>query len=534
MPPISQLDLTETEQPDTATIAKRAGIVALGNVLSRILGLVRDTLKADFFGAGGTVDAFTVATLVPRMLFDLLVGGHVNSALVPVFSRYATEDMDALWGLVNALLSLAVLVLSAFILIVEAAAPHLAWLISSGASDDVLSLAAGLLRVTIPAVLFLSLSGILAGLLYSLKRFHFPAFTSAVFNGAIVVTTILLANRLDIFAMAWGWLAGAALQVAIQIPGLRGARFRFPAPLRHKGLRQVGKLYLPVALGLIVDVLIVQPVSYNLASHTGEGSISWMSYATTLIQFPQGLVASAISLAILPTLSRQAANNGVAAFRSTLGRGLRLVIALIVPAAIGMWVLAHPLIALLFEHGDFTPTDTDITATVLRLYLIGLPFAAVDLLLVFAFYAHQDTLTPALVGLGSFGVYLSVALIGLKPLGLYSLMVADSVKHLTHAGVSSWLLRRHVDRLEGERLAQTLGKTLAASAIMALGAMWSLNAISGLLSGDGMVYELLRVVVPAAIGGGLFLAAMRLLGVDEIKELAEIGLAALSGRRRLH
>ena len=150
---------------------------------------------------------------------------------------------------------------------------------------------------------------------------------------------------------------------------------------------------------LLLDTLVIRSFSYNLATRSaqGEGALGYMAWATTLTQFPQGLVATAISIAILPTLSRQAALMTAAAraaFRDTLGLGLRLAITLILPATAALFVLATPVIALLFEHGAFTAADTQITATALRLYLPGLPFAALDLLLVYAFYARQDTLTP--------------------------------------------------------------------------------------------------------------------------------------------
>ena len=202
--------------------------------------------------------------------------------------------------------------------------------------------------------------------------------------------------------------------MALQAPGLRDAhlRFKLRGALAHPGVRRIGLLYLPVMASLALDVLVNRPFSYNLASRTGEGSISYMSWATTLIQFPQGLVAIAISVAILPTLSRQAANlsdAGFTAFKATLGHGLRLAIVLIIPAAVGLFILAQPVVSLIFEHGKFGPADTAVTALALRLYLLGLPFAAVDLLLVFAFYARQNTLTPALIGLVSLVAYMVVA-----------------------------------------------------------------------------------------------------------------------------
>ncbi|MCZ7546991.1 MAG: murein biosynthesis integral membrane protein MurJ [Anaerolineae bacterium] len=511
--------VTEEALTDPAVsrgIARAASVVALGNVASRVLGLARETLIANFFGAGALVDAFRIAVIIPRSVFDLLIGGHASSALVPVFSAYASQHgKAALWQLTSAMLSLVAAAMAALVLLVELLAPALVYAVSSGASAEVQALASDLLRITAPAILFLSLATVLTGLLYALKRFSLPAFVGAAFNGVIVATTLLLADRLAITAMALGWLLGSVTQVLLQLPGLRDARLRFTLNWRHPGVRRIFALYGPVMLSLVVDVLILRPVSYNLASHTGEASISYMEYATQLTQLPHGLVATAISIAILPTLSRQAvALNG--GFKSTLGQGLRMVTLLIVPAAVGLFVLAGPVINLILEHGEFTAQDTVMTTLALRLYLIGLPFAAIDLLLVYAFYAQQDTLTPALVGVFSIVVYMIVALSLIGPLGLFSLMIADSAKHVTHAGVSAYLLRRRIGDMGGQRLTSTTARALLASLVMSVVALAALRLAGGPLAGDGLVSETLVVAVPAGLGF-----------------LTYVGLVLASGGRRL-
>jgi putative peptidoglycan lipid II flippase len=511
---------TDPPPEETTEIARAAGIIALGNVTSRVLGLVRETVKSHYFGAGGAVDALTVATIVPTMMYDLLIGGMVSSALVPIFSEYAAKkNRDDLWGLVSVLLSLAAAAFALFILLIEWFAPQVAFLLSSGSSPDVLALTARLLRITVPAVLFLSLSGVLSGVLFALRRFSFPAFTAAVFNAAMVVVTLALHAQLDVSSMALGLLVGAFLQVVLQFPGLRDARLRFRLTLTHPGLRRIAVLYAPIVLGLAVDILISRPISYNLASRTGEGGISWMGYATTLIQFPQGLVATAISIAILPTLSAQFNGSNGGPFRATLARGLRLVIVLIVPATVGLLILAHPTVALLFEHGDFVARDTEITALALQLYVLGLPFAAVDLLLVHAFYARQDTLTPALIGVGTIVVYLVIATLLLPSLGLFSLMAADSVKHLLHMVISWVILRRRTGKLSEHSIGRTLGISLAASLVMgavALGALWGVRR---LMPAESALVEVAAVVVPGIVGAGLYLALVSALGVEEFRLL---------------
>ena len=226
--------------------------------------------------------------------------------------------------------------LSVLMLALELLAPQIIGIVASeDATPEVVNQATDMLRITAPALMFLSLFAVLSGVLYALRRFTWPAFASTVFNGTIVLVTIVFAGSLDITAAAAGWLVGALIQLPLQGPGLRDARLRIQlrGVLTHPGVRRIGLLYLPVMASLVLDVLVNRTFSYNLASGTGENSIAYMTWATTLIQFPQGLVAIAISVAILPTLSRQAVARGgqMDAFKDTLGQGLRLAIVLIIP-----------------------------------------------------------------------------------------------------------------------------------------------------------------------------------------------------------
>ncbi|MBI5957403.1 MAG: murein biosynthesis integral membrane protein MurJ [Chloroflexi bacterium] len=515
----------DTRPPES--MARATGVIALGNVASRVLGLAREIILSHLFGAGAAVDAFNLAIIVPRGLYDLLIGGHVNSALIPVLGEYAArDDRHDLWELVNALLGIVVITLSALILGLEIFAPQIIGLVASDkASPAVIDQATHLLRVTAPALMFLSLFAVLSGLLYALRRFTWPAFASTVFNGTIVIVTLVFAGSMGITAAAFGWMVGAVVQLGLQFPGLHDARLRFRlrGVWSHPGVRRIGLLYLPVMASLALDVLVNRPFSYNLASSTGEKSISYMNWATTLLQFPQGLVAIAISVAILPTLSRQAVNlSGLFDFKTTLGQGLRLAAVLIIPAAVGLFVLAEPVVGLIFEHGKFNSTDTSITALALRLYLLGLPFAALDLLLVFAFYARQNTLTPALIGLLSLAAYMVTAIYLLRWYSFFALMVADSVKHVIHTGVSAWLLGRGMDGFGGQRLIRTLLRTCAAAAGMGLTAFVVALALDRALPAGGTLAYALTVISAGGAGFIVFAALAARLGLEEWRWIIDL------------
>ena len=508
---------------EMAGIARAATIIAVGNVASRLLGLVRDTTKSYYFGATGVVSAFNIAAKVPMWFYDLLAGGMVSSALVPVFSEYARPDAQRraeLWQIVSFLLTITVIGLSAFTLLGELLAPQIAVLLGGGLSEQTLALTVSLLRITLPAMLFLNLAGILAGLLYALKRFTLPAFNAAIFNLGIVVATVLFARPFGVTAMAAGLLLGAILQVALLLPGLHNSHLRIVFDWQHPAVRRIARLYLPIVLGLLVD-MVSRAISYRLASSTGDQSIAWMDYATTLMQFPLGLTSTAIAVAILPTLARQATDPDPRVakddFLSTLAQGLKLVIVLIIPATVGLFLLARPIVELIFEHGDFLARDTTMVTLVLRYYLLGLVAAAVDLPLVNAFYARQDAWTPAMVGLVGVFIYLGAALAPslFRSMRLTDLIAANAIQLIYHALIMWMLLRRRVGDLRGQRLGETVGKAAFGSALMLVSAWGGLLLVQAIPLPGRFLTEVAAVVVPGALGAIVYFGVLLRMNVPE-------------------
>jgi len=521
--------ITAPESTEQVGIAHAAGLIALGSISSRVLGLFREQLIAYLFGATGLVSAFGIATKVPKMIYELLVGGMLSAALVPVFSQVSEQEgRAALWALFSRVASLLAIILAGLVLLLEALAPQVAWLLGGGFEPELQAALARMLRILTPAVLMFGLSGVVTGLLYTLQRFTYPAFAAAVFNLGIIIAAPLLAGRMDAYSLAVGVLLGSVLQLLIQIPAMRDVRFRFRLELSNPALRRILVLYLPIALGLVVSNIQVA-IDQRLASSTGQSSIAWMDRATTLIQLPHGMVAVAISLAVLPTLSRLSAAGDSEGFRRTLGLGIRLVLALIVPATLGLLVLAEPITSLLFEHGRFTARDTFWTAWALRYYLAGLIFAAIDWPLNYAFYARQDTLTPALVGVLSVVVYLAVALALRKPMGMLGLVLADSAKHFGHATTMLILTWRHIGDMSDQRLGQTAIKALFASGAMAVLLALALTATNRYAGLDGLPGQLLAVMLPAGIGILAHPGLASVLRIEEISRLSTMVRQRLRG-----
>jgi putative peptidoglycan lipid II flippase len=442
----------EVEMPPAAPrepgLARSASTLGLGNVTSRVIGVAREAVISWFFGSSGELSAFNLAARVPAMIYDLLVGGMLSAALVPVFSDYArAEKRQELARVASAVLSLIAIAMGVIVILLEIFAVPVANILGDFEDPALQLVLARCLRLMAPSILLFGLSGGVSGLLYALKRFNYAALGGAVFNLGIVIAAPMLAGTIGIYALPLGVIGGSILQLAVMAPGRRCLRLRLSAAWGHPAVRRILRLYLPIALGLIVtQVQII--VDGRWASATGPQSVSWMRYATTLIQMPLGLVPVAVSLAALPSLSQRAAGRDWEGFRAIFARGLRLITVLLIPATVGLWVLAVPLIALLFQHGNFTAADTEMTANALRLYLLGLPFAGVDFLLNYSFYARQNTRTPAIVGVIAVGLYFVVAASLKGPYGYLGLVFADSVKQAA-TPTTVLLLERSDARMTG-------------------------------------------------------------------------------------
>jgi len=504
---------------DRGGIAGAALVISLGNVTSRVLGLLRETVITHLFGATGAVSAFRAASSTYNLLYELLVGGIISSALVPILSEYAAADRREYRRLIGSLLLLLGLGTGVIVLLLELAAPWIGWVMAAGFGVELQNLTTDLIRLMLPAVILMALAGLLSAALYAAQEFAYPAFMAAAFNAAIIVAAVAAADVLHIRALALGVVLGSVCQLTLQAIGMRRRGARPLWTLYHPALKQLLLLSLPVLASLAVGQAQVV-IDRNLASRTGDQSMAWMANATTLIQFPLGLVATAVSLAALPRLSRLGTTaEGSGGFLATLGFSLRLVLVLILPATFALYVLRTPLIRLLFEHGAFLPSDTTATAAALQLYVIGLPFAAIDQCLILAFYARRDTLRPALVGVAAVGIYLAVALLTISRLGMLGLVLANSAQWLGHALIMLLLSERRIGGLRGQRLPRTLVEALGAS-VLAAAVMAGLLAVLPTATFGGAMGEAMAVLLPGSAALVLYSALMLALRNEDFTAFA--------------
>ncbi|MSQ28050.1 MAG: murein biosynthesis integral membrane protein MurJ [Dehalococcoidia bacterium] len=506
-------------------LGRSALIIGLGGAGSRVLGLVREQVVAALFGASAATDAFRVAFRVPLALYDLLIGGMVSSAMVPVLSEDAADNA-ALGRRLSVLLTVATLILLAAVVLLMALAPQLIALLGAGYSAGVQALSVDLVRVVLPALVFMGVSGVLTAALNSRERFHYPAIATAAFNGGVVLAALALHQQFGIASLALGVVGGAALQAALQAPGLRGVPLRPRFDLTDPALRRMLRLYLPVALGLVVSTVGIA-IDTNLASRTGEGSLAAMGFATTLVQFPLGLIATGVSSAVLPALARHAkvmsgdgGGSARQAYRSELALALRLVLVTIAPATVALVVLREPVIALLFQRGAFDDTAAARTSLAFLAYAPGLPAAALDQVLIFGFYAQQRTIPPVLVGVAAVGIYLVCGLALIGPLGMTGLALANSVQWLSHAIIMALLTQRSLGGLGGLGLGPAALRVVLASLAMAAILLVVRTQLLREAPGDGL-FLAGGLVVAGVAGAAAYVGTLAVLGRGELTLLVD-------------
>jgi putative peptidoglycan lipid II flippase len=325
----------------------------IGVVISSVHGLVREQVTSYFWGTTDEISAFTIADNVHTMLFDLVISGMLQAALVPVLSAYAvSERLEEFRRIVGALLVWVAVVVGAVVVLVAMAAPWVVWgMTALGGGEaargaETFQLTIRLVRLIVPAVLLLAFSTVLMGALYALQRFTQPSLALSVRNAAIVACALLLGHSLGVTSLVVGVLLGAFGLAALQLWGLRDCLPRLNLSLWHPAIRQIFLLYLPIFLGLFANTVALT-VDRNLAWGVDPHALGAMRYATALNQMILGLVAAATSLAALPTLSRHHASGNEDAYQRTLALGLKFVALLIFPTVLGMAALGWPIVTLL-------------------------------------------------------------------------------------------------------------------------------------------------------------------------------------------
>jgi len=519
---------------------QKVGIIAALTAFSRVLGVLRDSVCAAFFGGGVVWDAFSFAFRVPNLFRRLFGEGALSAAFIPIFTEYLSRRgrQDA-WRLVGAVSVAVALVLLALLLLGEAfllVIPRLCSL------SERWRLALALTAVMLPYMLFICLTALAGAVLNSLKHFAVPALAPAVLNVCWIAAVVLFAPMVSarpserIFVVAVGIVVAGVLQLALQLLTLnkRGIQWRLRLDLSDPGLRRIGRTMAPVMLGLAafqVNVLIDGIIAISLAAPEGVASFplfgaqipypmkvganSVLYYANRLMQFPLGVFGIALATATFPYLSQYAANRDWRRFSSSLTDGLGAVIFIAIPAAVGLILLRGPAIGLLFERGAFTPVATARTSAALLAYCTGIWAYCAQHVLTRAFYSTQDTVTPLKVAAAVVLLNVALNLLLIWVIAEAGLAAATAISAACQTAILYILLARRVQLTGQTRLIVAFLKTALATVVMSGACVGVLRMLPPAPSADEVGLKLLRLLLPLGAGLASYLVVATVLRVRE-------------------
>ncbi|HET6781677.1 MAG TPA: murein biosynthesis integral membrane protein MurJ [bacterium] len=507
-------------------LARTASLIAAATVASRVLGLIREIVTAWLFGATNAKAAYVIAYYIPFFVQRLLLGGTLSIVFIPTISRYLAQRDEREARAVSGILFTLVFGIGMLMVIAgQVLAPLIIPLAAPGfaASPGLVTLAVQLTRIIFLAMLFLALSVFVTGYLQAHQEFTVPALAPLVFNVVIIGGTLLLGPAIGIQGLAISWILGTAAQFLVQLPSARRRGLRMlPLDLRHPAVGELGKLAVPAMLGLAVveiNAYVGRFFASLLPLTPGVNAVAVLDYAYEVIQAPVGIFAISIATALFPLLSWHAAADNTAELRTTTSLGLRATLFAIAPVAAIAIVMREPLIQLLFERGQFTAEATRAVAAAMAGYAIGLPAIAVYYVVTRTFYALHDMATPVRVGI--FVIVLNAMLdyLLMRWLGAPGIALATAIVSTLNVGALLWILRGRLSGLEGRRLTRAairIGASAVLSAVAMLGILQILPE-SGGAAGAG-----LRIAIGAAGGGAVYLAACRLLSVEELRVVREL------------
>ena len=513
------------KRPSEQGLALKTSVVSGMTLVSRILGLVRDVVFARFFGASMVMDAFLVAQRIPNMLRRFFAEGAFSAGFVPVLARYREKhDHDEARELLDAFAGTFGIVLFVVTLLGVIAAPLLVFVVAPGFVRDGgdFDLAALMLRFTFPYLFFVSLTAFAGGILNTYGRFAVPALTPVILNIVLIAAAIWLSPQLaePVMALAYAVFVAGLLQLLFQLPFLAQIR-RLPRPKwlpGHDGVKRAFRLMVPAIFGSSAAQINVL-LGGIIASLLPVGSISYLYFSDRLMEFPLGIFGIALGTVTLPYLSRLWANDDRQAFTRTLDWSLKLAILISVPAAIGLFVLAEPLVATLFHGGIFDEHSVRMTALALRAYAMGLVGFSIVKILAPAYFARENTRTPVRIALIALAVNLALSvslawyLTSVEFTGPHAgLALATSVAAVLNAALLYRGLRHESVLMHTSGWPKLLLRVALANAVMSVVLMQMSRSLAWWIAAANS-QRILWLAVTVVVGAGVYFTVLLITGM---------------------
>lgn len=507
--------------------------------LSRIAGLVREIVASSYFGTSGAFSAFTIAFQVPNVVRSLFADAALSAAFVPVFTELLEQGKrKEAFRLASTLFFLILTVLGAITVLFVAFAGLIMPLFIGAELAGFEDLTVGLSRVLFPVVLVLGLNGLVVGVLNAYDHFTIPALSPLVWNAVILICLVgsqqVLSGDEQLYGYAIGVLIGTAVQFAMAVPMLRRLGFKLEVSFsfRDERVRKVLRLMLPVTIGLgLINFNVL--INSTLGSLVSEGAPRAIDAAFRIYMLPQGMFSVAIATVLFPALSRFAARRDLDGLRSLTANGMRQIFLLLIPAAAATLALATPITRLIYQHGDFGASSTDLVSSALFWFSFSLPFSGVNLLLTRTFFSLQKPwITTGIAGLNlTVNVAVSVALY--KPFGVAGIVIGTAVSSAVMTVAQMHFLRRELHgRLEVRRTATVAAQITVAAALLGGAAYGVWYALDRAL-GEAILAQLIAVGVALAVGLVVYVVAVLALRIPEARQIQRLaaGRLGLRGER---
>jgi putative peptidoglycan lipid II flippase len=508
-------------------IVRNVLVVAVSFGLAAAAGLVRNMVIAAQFGIGADLDAYYAAFKLPDLLFTIVAGGALATAFIPVFADFLTDgDRAGAWRLSSAITNIVFIVVTASAVLAALLAPWLVGtVIAPGFSPDEQAETVTVMRIVLVSTVIFGVSAVQGSALNGFKHFVLPALGAALYPVGITLGALLLAPTMGIAGLAVGAVIGSAFHLLVKVPGLLYYGFRWWPVLDLRGLHSLPVRRVFILMGpRILDLFVFQfslVITTNLASRLGAGSVSALEWGWDAMQLPETIIGTAFGLVAFPTMAELAARGELGRLRSTLAETLRSVVALTVPAAVGLILLGQPLLSFLYQRGQFDAAAVDAVYATLRFFALGLVGHATLELAARAFFAQQDTVTPLIIAAITAVLSIALGIVLMGPLGPGGLALGNSIAITVEVLLLMAILRKRWGGVEGGQILRSLGRVLLASAVMGLAVAGALA-----LAQDNGYGTLTQLLAGGLVGVVVYVAAGLLLGVQELRRLP----AALFGR----
>jgi putative peptidoglycan lipid II flippase len=524
----------ESEPTRRRRLALSTAFFSAATGLSRVAGLVREIVAANYFGVSGAMSAFTIAFQVPNLMRALFADAALQGAFVPIFTQLLEKGRrEDAFRVASSLLSLITFVLGAVTVIFMLAAEPIMKLVTPGFSDrpDLVHLTVGLSRVMFPIVLLLALSGVVVGMLNSFEHFSVPALAPVVWNliiiGALVGLRGLFHGQDQVYAYAIGVLVGTLVQFVLPLPWLRGrgGRFGLSFHWRNPYVLRVMKLMLPVtiALGLINFDNLINSFFGTLVNDQAPAAID---KAFRIYMLPQGIFSVAIATILFPTLARFAARGDHDSLRRTMANGTRQILLTLIPSAAIMAVLAVPITRVVYQRGAFGVGATHLVSEAMVIWALSLPAQGASLLFSRTFFSLQRPWVTTALSVANMSVNALISLALYKPLGVKGVVLGSVAGTLVMAGSQGWLLRKDLHGIEGAKTLAAVLRMLLATALLA-GVSYLVWFGLDKALGRSLIMQIVSLGAGILAGLAVYAAAVLAMRIEEAGQIRELVLGRL-------